>query len=321
MGIIRSEASAINIVIGWEKFMIHRFLYTALVVLPGAMLIAGCGSSTNAPPSAPPLGSISSIASAEGVSLPLDYYRPTPQQSSTIETAREILVSNCMRRFGFSTPVRRNIPVGPQPNKLWGISDEDDVATYGYHPDPKLFPPRPDESSLPVPSAAEEQVFSGVGPRSYNSQTIPKGGCTGDAAIKLGFDVTVTGEGNEMKEFVIGLANQADDKARTDQRTLDLWSRWSACMRKSGYDYGGPWDANNDPAWGAGGDVPSQHEIATATADLRCRNSMNFIGLSDAIETAYQKQIIDQNAEALATEKAKVDQRVKVATQLVAQSN
>jgi hypothetical protein len=297
-----------------------RLLCVVLTLISGAMLVAACGSSGNRPNVPPPLGPIPLITNAQNVSLPLDYYSPTPQQSATIATGREILWSNCMRRFGFDTPAQRNITAEPVPNKLWGISDEHDVAVYGYHPNPNLYPPTQVDPNRKPPSAAAQQVSTGVGPQSYNNQMIPKGGCTGDTDIKFGFDVTVTGEGLEMKELVLDLANQADAKARSDQRTLDLWGKWSACMRKSGYDYRGPWDANNDPTWTAS-DVPSQREIATAVADLRCRNSMNFAGVSDAIETAYQNQVIEQNAEALRAEKVKLDQRVKLATELVAQGH
>jgi hypothetical protein len=261
------------------------------------------------------------ITNTEYVTLPLDYYKPTSQQAATIEVADAILTRDCMRRFGLDWPVQ-NVPVDNSPSKLWGISNAADVAKWGYHPNPSRYNNgKPDGTTdTKQPSAAWQEVAMG-GPQSYQKKQIPKGGCVTEARAKVGFNVTPASVGFQMRNLVMDLANHADVAAQSDPRTLELWGKWSACMKKSGYDYRGPWDANDDPAWAASGDVPSQREIATATADLRCRNSMNFAGVSDAIETAYQNQLIEQNAEALRAEKVKVDNQVKLATQLVAQGH
>jgi hypothetical protein len=86
-------------------------------------------------------------------------------------------------------------------------------------------------------------------------------------------------------------------------------------MHDRGYDYKNPWAANNDPAMRV--ETASAKEIATAQADLACRNQHNVAGVSLAIETAHQARVIEKNTDALRSEKQKLDERVKKAGDLV----
>ena len=75
-------------------------------------------------------------------------------------------------------------------------------------------------------------------------------------------------------------------------------------LEKQRYSYATPWDADADPRWheessGAGSTVThSRDEIATATADMSCKQSTNFMGIAVAVETAYDNQYISANANA-----------------------
>jgi hypothetical protein len=70
-------------------------------------------------------------------------------------------------------------------------------------------------------------------------------------------------------------------------------------MRRAGFSYRTPWDANDDPRWWVDQDTASDPEIATATADVGCREDANLVGLWYAVETAHQTRLIEENSEQL----------------------
>jgi hypothetical protein len=293
-----------------------RFLFSATVFGLTA-LVGGCGS-TSSPESEgePQLGAVRQLADAENVTLPLDAYLATPEQNATIDTARDILVRDCMKRFGFDWQVQER-PVTPQPGRRYGISNAADVARYGYHLAPeRTGPEKPEVDSLAKPAADEQMVARGAGQSSYNGLRIPEGGCLAEADRALGFEVTVhVGGGNERKDLVLKLNAVVRQGFEGDSRLAVVYVKWSACMHDRGYDYKNPWAANNDPAMRV--ETASAKEIATAQADLACRNQHNVAGVSLAIETAHQARVIEKNTDALRSEKQKLDERVKKAGDLV----
>ena len=73
-------------------------------------------------------------------------------------------------------------------------------------------------------------------------------------------------------------------------------------MKTAGYDYADPWAANNDGKWSSGGKATTE-EITAAMADLSCRKQHRVVDVSLAVESAYQKRSIEQNAERLGGER------------------
>jgi hypothetical protein len=73
-----------------------------------------------------------------------------------------------------------------------------------------------------------------------------------------------------------------------DFRTLN--EDWSACMARRGADgYATPQEPQQK-AWA--GDEPSAQEITVATADVACKNEVDYVGRASAIEGAVQARLL-----------------------------
>ncbi|WP_026423475.1 hypothetical protein [Actinokineospora inagensis] len=293
---------------------------TAVAVVVVAFT-AGCSSSE--PPKAadpahePPLGEVATVRETYDLVLPLDSYRATAEQLATIGTANDMLVQQCMRRFGFDTPVVSH--ENPrQPNRRYGISASDDYANWGYHPSPDQFPQRKaNDPNQQKHSDAEWQVFTGRdGSTVVNGEKVPDGGCRVEAGKTLNFYANNDTSHETADDLVQNLSNESNASARGDSRLIAAWANWSKCMDEAGYDYATPWDANDDGAWWKDQN-PSDKEIATAKADVGCKEKTNVIGVNLAVETAYQSRLIEKNAEALKDYRVLLDNRIKEATAVV----
>lgn len=79
-------------------------------------------------------------------------------------------------------------------------------------------------------------------------------------------------------------------------------------------------DAYIDPKWIADND-PSEHsadEIATAHADMSCKESTNLVGTAVAVESAYDADYIKRRHDDLVKAKADLELRVNNAKALIA---
>lgn len=289
-----------------------------MVLSLGLLLVcaAGCRSADQPPETGlPPLGPVPQLTIAQDVTLPLDAYRPTVEQTVTIETARDLLTRDCMRHLGFEWVPQRRTSV-PEPGRRYGISNPDEVAQFGY----RLPPHRAGAAKPPTavsPSAEEYTAATGRGPSTVHGTQVPAGGCIGEATRELGYDVTVLSSGAmQVADLPQALDNQAYSEFQADPRLAEVHRAWSDCMNSAGYHYATPWAAQNDPAFS--GPAPSPTEITTARADLTCRNTVNLAGISLAIESAHQNKLIERNAEALRIDKDHLVERIRKATDLVA---
>lgn len=301
-----------------------RTRHIASLVLLG--LAVGCSSQGGAgstapvavgdPRNQPALGPVQKLTNAEELSLPLDYYRASPQQRVTLLTANNMLIRDCMKRFGFDWVVQ-SIPVTNGTGRRYGISNTADAADYGYNlPPDRRGGSQPKQGEFTPPSPAEQTVFSGEGPRSYNGQEIPAGGCNGEAARKFGLTEPDYDQLVNAGKLVMDLSLRSEASARSDTRLVAAYTHWSGCMKEAGYDYRTPWDANNDPDFD--GDKASKKERATALKDIECRNRFNVAGVNLAVESAYQNRFIEVHAEALRNDKVKLDGRLRLASSIVA---
>jgi len=265
------------------------------------------------PADQPPIGEVQTLTDSRDLRLPLDAYLPTRQQESTIGTARDILIRECMGRFGFDYPVQQH-PMNTDISRRYGISAANNVDKYGYHPAPEEVPAKPTGGNGKAPSEVEQMVLTGQGKSSHAGQEIPERGCAGEADGTLGQPVTANGIQQQADNYVLSLSTEANLAARADTRVLDAWGKWSQCMDDAGYDYRDPWAANDNPEFS--GDTPSAEEISTAKADLRCREMHNVAGINLTVETAYQNRLIERNSETLRQVKTQLDERVRKATEL-----
>jgi hypothetical protein len=224
--------------------------------------------------------------------LPLDRYRLSPTQAEMVDRARNRLFSGCMRRFGFdlATPAasRQLTVVGNA--QRYGVDDEAQAGTHGYHP---ATPPPAAPVREPRLSAAAEAIADGSGPRTYRGRRVPAGGCLGQALRQLGRGGPVPADPGLAER--LGL----ESYVRTSESgpMWPVFARWSACMGRAGFHYATPRQANNDPAWRT--PRPSTRELATAVADARCKRQVQLVDLWATVETAYQQHQVAQHADQL----------------------
>ncbi|NED86885.1 hypothetical protein G3I76_43195, partial [Streptomyces sp. SID11233] len=91
------------------------------------------------------------------------------------------------------------------------------------------------------PGSAEARGGQIVG-----GKKVPRGGCVGEAARKLG-----GGAPQSYGEAPVATKINTDSWARSynDKRVRAAFAKWSGCMKKQGYDYADPMKAGDDPRW------------------------------------------------------------------------
>jgi len=305
---------------------------TLLALLLFAILQGACGAAEEAGPDPnhlnvdgpPAITTMPEMVSVTGKSLPLEAFQIGPQALSTISLARQLLIADCMKRFGYTYEIQ---PSGPpaQADRLsrrYGITDAASAARWGYGGPPGQAP-----TSKPRRSADPNQALvltgwpngriqpGGTPPAGQNvgGLEVPQGGCSGEAGRKLtGDDAGQIGDDPLVRD----IDASAYSKAESDPRVLDMQAKWSACMREKGYDY--PHSlAVVDAITRTGGDAPAA-EIQTALADVECKGRTNYIGIWFTVESAYQNALIEKNFQALTTIKARADRQISMATSVVA---
>ncbi len=270
-------------------------------------LAAGCSSGASAAATAPSV-TIGHPTVADDIRLPYDSYFFTPSQEDAILHATDILEISCLRRFGFSAtvPPTSTSQYNAIVQSRYYVSDIADAEAYGYMSPPADQPPSTSASTNY--SSTEEMVLTGRGASSWQGKTVPTGGCAGEAEQKLtaGEKTIVDKDGPQspdlpaVGEFVPGdLAQNSYAAAASDARVQKLYSGWSACMEASGFAYKTPEQANNDSRWSST-DTPTQLEVATAVADVKCKTKVNYLGVLSGVQAAYEQQSIERNAQVLA---------------------
>ncbi|MER5882540.1 hypothetical protein ABT160_01800 [Streptomyces sp. NPDC001941] len=274
--------------------------------------LAGCSDPGGGPPDGapPPLGPVPAVrTSADIPDLPLDAYLLTREQYQAFLLAQRTAVRRCMARYGFDyraldavlTP--GEVP-DPRPDKAryYFLVDDSAARKAGYHPPPRVRArDKTTDGPDTTPTEAERAVLAGRDAgRSVGGATVPRGGCQGEAEHAL------LGDGGRPDFLqVANERNQPRARADADDRLAKAFAAWSACMKESGHDYRDPAQANDDPRWRGGTAGPA--EIATATADVACKRRTNLTGLWWALQSAYEKQYIERNAERMGAVRRTVD--------------
>ncbi|MFD5116542.1 hypothetical protein ACFWNG_30230 [Streptomyces sp. NPDC058391] len=307
-----------------------------LLVAGIVILVSGC-SAVGIGESEPGLGPISTPGlDPAAITTPLDGYMPTPEENYALKRARVTLVNQCMRDLGY--------PDNPQP--LGRFTGERLLAHSGFQLLPVSHVEQFGYAPLPSPSSgetSEKEYGAAVSEQQgalltgkvsdFHGKKVPAGGCEGEAVRVItkgartdqkmsmpdGTKVEAGADGfaEGYAEMVISAARgEIMSNVHNDSRYKDAVSSWSVCMDKQGFDYKAPLDAWEDKRWQDGG-TPSKAEISTATADMRCKEKINFAGVGTAVQSAYEAKYIEENAEALADLKSKTAQWIKNANDAV----
>ncbi|MEV0929064.1 hypothetical protein AB0I99_28835 [Streptomyces spongiicola] len=298
----------------------------AFVAIAAALGVTGCdapgGSASSGKAASGPVkadaskwpAAIPQKGLARGLSLPLEDYMQTYEQTVVISQAVRNLQTECMAGFGFDF---RPPPAGktPPPNatdanmeRRYGITDRDLAQKYGYGLGEAE---EQTGSQMPNISKAAMVVLSGLSgadrnakpATSYEGKKIPKGGCSGWADDKIGardLDFSLAGRLNH--ESLVRSQESPEVRAALKQ--------WSNCMKGKGYTVGLPFDAVElAPAHG------SAEQIQVAVADVDCKKSSRLVKTWFDQDAGIQRQQIEEHQLALEEAKKENDSAVKAAEQ------
>jgi hypothetical protein len=266
------------------------------------LALTGCAVANGG--AAEPSARVLNLRHVDDLVLPLDAYAATPAQRRIVQLAEKELMTRCLERLGLKADLPDPPVRSSRPNlRRYGITDEDQAEVFGYDAPEIVNRPR-----LPDLSPRLGRALSGRGPSTIRGRRVPEGGCEGEAerTLDVGIsrprpDDTITGR--------LGIATL--ERSVRDSRVRAVFARWSACMKRSGYGYPTPRDANRDRAFAEGGKQVKRRELATAVADVRCKKETNLVNVWAGVETAYQKLAVAQNKAALTSVRRAVETRLK----------
>lgn len=275
--------------------------------------VSGCGDRSAATDSRPALGALPHVRSQADLVLPMDHYLPSPRDRAVLATARSELTAQCMARLGFtgypvdSFAAQTEVPLH---GNDFGVLDEANARRFGFKASfeqPLLA--QSDDISRRFAAWGSPEVRAALqgssarptavaGQRVPAAAGIPEGGCQAEGPRELyGF---VGARVPPDLGWMDTLAATAFGAATQDPRLAPVTAAWSRCMKEAGYDYATPGDSNSDPRWddgNGGGDIAGGKRAALA--DVHCKWSSGYLDTYVALVGAYERQVVEQNAERL----------------------
>ncbi len=213
-----------------------------------------------------------------------------------MRSAQNALAQDCVAKFDL-----RYIPDTPQASggdasdRRYGLSSAGDAARYGYH-----LPPEPSAGKSQSVGPALRLVLTGAAASGekthseYQGREVPENGCLGEAARKLG-----EGHDDPADAQVAGsIADGSFKESMADRRVRTVFARWSACMTERGYMYATPLAAIGDKAF-LEEEAAGPREVATAEADMRCKQRTGLLNTWFSVESRIQSAMIAKNGPAL----------------------
>ncbi|MEW1675385.1 hypothetical protein AB0O47_19365 [Streptomyces noursei] len=244
---------------------------------------------------------IASSGLAQGLSLPLQQYMQTYQDTVTLDNAQRQLQTACMADYGFHITFP---PAGQTPppsaddanmSRRYGITDQATAAKYAYG----LPEDSQNQEGTKMPDLTKEQIEVLTGrtsirtkptdpepepaPSEYNGKPIHKDGCAGWADDQLG-----------LRGLDFSLVSQLDGDSLGQSQQVpavqSAISAWSKCMADKGYTAATPYDADKVTPHTDG--TTTQNEIDVALTDIGCKKSTNLVESWFDEETKLQNQQI-----------------------------
>ncbi|WP_031521562.1 hypothetical protein [Streptomyces sp. NRRL F-5123] len=258
--------------------------------------------------------------------IPLAAYLPSGRQLRDYLTARQILANRCLAGFGFSPDplppafTADDADVTSLTARRYMLADPAAARGYGYHT--ALTPSyvrvdrrdraaqQAEQAARPDHRSAADRSLVSLGldpagkpvphPR-IGGRPVPEGGCTAQANRAL----TGTDDALTRAELPNTLQIDAWQQSRSDPGVKRAFAGWSACMAARGYRYADPVEADNDADWQSA--TPSARELATATADVACKQQAHVVTAWHAADSALQTAAIARNTAALAAVRSGLD--------------
>jgi hypothetical protein len=274
-----------------------RPLNLFIVSACAAGALAACGSSTtHASTSGEPrlVGPIEVVTTPQQIARPLDTYLPSAQELVQLQEIQVVVTNRCLAAAGdepmqvsgdIPTLVGDAVAARTQDSSLWGFFDPDAAATQGY--------------ALPAGHGA------GLTLAFPNDAAGAACQAKGEAAVGGPEGVALTDESS--------LPAGGPPTPVQDSRVVAAYQSWSKCMRQSGFNYPDP--VTVEQQWPrSAGQTASPDEIATAVADNRCKISTNLVGVTLAVQLAYDQRYLDKNQQSLVAFKDKWESYLRAGT-------
>ncbi|MFJ5777712.1 hypothetical protein [Streptomyces sp. NPDC093094] len=284
---------------------------TALLMLAATLLLAGCsddGDGTAAPEQPDSSVAPRSSSLTADLALPVEGYIFSETEMTQLTRAMSSLTQRCMDRAGFDYRPEQESgspDIGVM-DRRYGIANSHTAEVYGYH-----FPTPETEQESAAKSLSPAGRVALAGRPMADGTLDPDGGCIGEAKRRLAGAEAEFGPDQKARD----LNMESYARSQKDPKVLAAFRDWSACMAKQGYRYSSPMDAIDDPAFA----VPkaSGTEISTARADVGCKKKTGLVRTWFDVESAWQQERIEQDAEGLAEVKQhKTDQLKRAAAEL-----
>ncbi|MGW5275156.1 hypothetical protein ACWEQP_21790 [Streptomyces sp. NPDC004044] len=289
-------------------------------------ITTGCAESAHEVPVRVAESPRASGASADGDivhrRLPVENYLMSPTENDRVERARSTLIGECMKRFGFDftphTPDYKKM--SGQVSNRYGPTDTKIAAVHGYHAGQQQMEEGEAPAQKPL-SQDMKDVLGGSGdtsrkasPRtkdSYHGIRIPEGGCSGESDRRL----TAGGGVIQDAEAAIAVNFESFERSAADRRVKKVFAEWSTCMKEKKFSYATPLEAINDQRWRTDG--PSAPEIATAVAEVQCKQRYDVVSVWFSVESSYQRADIKAKAKRMAEVRKGIDVAFKNAAAVV----
>ncbi|MFE9648588.1 hypothetical protein ACFYO0_31645 [Streptomyces sp. NPDC006365] len=290
-----------------------------LPVLASSLALAACGQQADPPASDAPVSDARPTSSDDPRFSPLAAYDMSEDESRTVGKARWTLAKECMAGLGFDS--LKNLDTDPVPawpqrpsgtgvllaiaysldDFRYGIQDPGQAARYGYRAVEAEYKRRYPEKKWTLSEyLALTGQFVEDEPKTVQGHRIPERGCLGEA------NRTIYGTDPEArKDPVQDLETKSLEQGMQDPAWTKADKTWSVCMRKAGYRYATPKDAETDPdRWELeerrtdpqyDPTEPSALDKKTATADARCKQQTGYVRTVHAVDIRVQNQLIAKN--------------------------
>lgn len=266
----------------------------AAFALTSSLAISGCSSS---PPAPDPLNAhrewsrdLSATADVDPIAgtitLPLDQYKLTLEETATLVSARSLAINLCARERGVNGDWQR-IPPNNAGERRYGVWVKDLVEQFGYD-----LPP----SNVTVSNNSEPDanpIYEACSAEDPDIQQFDFD------AISPAFDTV--GELSGLSEAA--LASEDAELVFTD---------WEACLKENGLER----DTSLSPFAVAGAGLePTSSNISIALTDIDCKANVDYIQRLANIQASFEKPIVDEYSDELVAARSEYDAMVELANQ------
>ncbi|MFD0417493.1 hypothetical protein [Streptomyces sp. NPDC127108] len=188
--------------------------------------------------------------------LPVEAYMPTSTQARVVSQSRDQLLDQCMSAAGYDSwkPAPDLPELGGKTLTDWryGVHDARLSAERGYHP-----------------AAGEQEAYD----KAMEAGAVDESGAD-DATLRRCVE-NVDGKvpDTQPPAIVQEISGKSFQRSQKAPEVVDVFAKWSSCMKDKGHGgYKRPLDASDDPRF-TDPDKVTDREIATAKADIACRDT------------------------------------------------